>query len=183
VVVDPHASDDLETPPPTYIDTPRLALGAGGVVAFGSALAVAVGVRLSAEIATGRWSLGLEGRYDHPATGDTAATGRVRTTLAGGALVPCLRARAIWACGVVLMSRLGAEGFQPGAPVARDAAFFLGVGGRVEMHFALPQDFAFRLGGELLAHPISLELMAGGHRLFKSSALSTNLLPTLVRAF
>ena len=175
--------DDDTDHPRSYVDIPRLALGAGGHIAFGSAPAVAVGLRISAELATSRWSLGLEGRVDHPATADTTATARVRTRLAGGGFVPCLRAQAIWACGVVFLSRLGAEGFEPGVPIARHAAFFLGVGGRVEMHFALPRDFALRVGGELLAHPISVELMAGDHQVFKSSVLSTTLMPTIVRAF
>ena len=66
---------------------------------------------------------------------------------------------------------------------ASDAWLFLGIGARLEMHFSLPLDFALRVGGEILGHPIPYELVANGNRIFKSSVVSTMIGPTLVRAF
>ena len=164
-------------------DVPHFAVGAGGAVAFGSAPEVAVGVRASAEVATGRWSLGVEGRYDLPASAETAQGGRARTSLAGGSFVPCFRAKGTWACGVVLASRVAVDGTSASGASASDASFFLGVGARLEMHLSLPLDFALRVVGEVLAHPIPYELRAGGERVFKSSVVSASLGPMLVRAF
>lgn len=170
-------------PAPAMVDVYRVAVGAGGLVTFGSAPAVAVGVRGSAELATGRWSLGVEGRYDLPSSGHTTQGANVRTSLAGGSFVPCVRARALWACAVVLAAHLSAEGAEGAMPPVSDSGFFLGVGGRLVMHAALPADFALRVGGELLAHPIAIELSSGDHRLYKSSVVSISIGPTLVRAF
>ncbi|MDB5212619.1 MAG: hypothetical protein JWO86_546 [Myxococcaceae bacterium] len=164
-------------------DDPHFAVGAGGHVAFGSAPAVAVGARVSAEIATGRWSLGIEGRYDLPAGAHTTQGGTARTSLAGGSFVPCIRAKGTWACGVVMVSRVTIDGSDVNGATASDAWFFLGIGARLETHLPLPLNFALRIGGEILAHPIPYELMANGHRVFKSSVVSTMIGPSLVRAF
>lgn len=164
-------------------DVPRFAIGAGGHVAFGSAPAVAVGVRVSAEVATGRWSLGLEGRYDLPASAHTTQGGTARTTLAGGAFVPCIRAKGTWACGVVMASRVSSEARGPSGPSASDATLLVGVGARLVIHFSLPLDFALRIGGEVLGHPVPFELVANGSLVFKSSVVSTTIGPTIVRAF
>lgn len=171
---------DVAPPPP---DEAHVAVGAGGHVSFGMAPAVAVGVTVSAEVATGRWSLGLEGRYDLPARGRTTEGGVARTTLAGASFVPCLRAKGTWACAVVMTSRASASGNDTEGASAHDAWFVIGVGARLMLHFSLPLGFALRVGGEVLGHPISHELAVNGHRIFKTSAVSTTFGPTLVRAF
>jgi hypothetical protein len=157
---------------PEASDDPHVALGAGGHVAFGIAPAVALGTRVAAEITTRGWSLGVEGRYDAP------ASRTVRTSLVGGSFVPCMRTRGAWACGVVLASRVTLESAN-----ASDAWLFVGLGARFETHFPLPFDFALRLTGEILGHPIPHELEAQGHRVFKSSVVSMLVGPTLVHAF
>jgi hypothetical protein len=164
-------------------DIPHFAVGAGGHVAFGTAPAVALGARVSAEVATGRWSLGLEGRFDLPASAQTSAGGTARTSLAGASFVPCIRAKGTWACGVVLASRVKIDGRDASGVAASDAWLFFGIGARLEMHLSLPLNFALRIGAEILAHPVAFELVANGHRVFKSSVVSTTLGPTLVRAF
>jgi hypothetical protein len=164
-------------------DDPHLALGAGGHVAFGTAPAVAVGARVSAEVATGRWSLGIEGRYDLPAGAHTTQGGTARASLAGGSFIPCIRAKGTWACGVVMASRVTVDGSDANGATASDSWLFLGIGARFEMHLSLPANFALRIGGEILGHPIPYELTASGHRIFKSSVVSTMIGPSLVRAF
>jgi type IV secretory pathway VirB10-like protein len=164
-------------------DIPHFAVGAGAHVAFGSAPAVALGARVSAEIATGRWSLGLEGRYDLPASAQTSEGGTARTSLAGASFVPCIRAKGTWACGVVLASRVKIDGRDASGATASDAEEQPRIGARLEMHLSLPLNFALRIGAEALAHPVAFQLVANGHRVFKSSVVSTTLGPTLVRAF
>jgi hypothetical protein len=51
------------------------------------------------------------------------------------------------------------------------------------MHFSLPLNFALRVGGEVLGHPVPYELVANGSRVFKSSVVSTMIGPSIVRAF
>jgi hypothetical protein len=171
-------------PEPAAPGDPHLALGAGGHVAFGTAPAVSLGLRLSAEIATGGWSLGLEGRYDLPASAHTTQGATARSSLAGAAFVPCVRAQGTWACAVVLVARVeSSAGGQANAPVVRDEALFLGVGGRLAIHAPLPLDFALRITAEVLGHPVPYELKANDRRIFKSSVVSTLIGPALVRAF
>lgn len=165
------------------LEGPRLALGAGGHVTFGAGPAVSLGASVLAEVGNTRWSMGLEGRYDAPASGHTAQGADARASLLGGAFVPCLRAQGTWACAVVLVSRVEASASDATTPTVRDSFLFLGLGGRLQMHFGLPLAFALRLGAELLAHPIPYELNGNNHRLFKSFAVSTTLGPSLVHAF
>jgi hypothetical protein len=183
----PGAGDTVGVEPPSpeeaAADIPHFAIGAGGHVAFGAAPAVAVGVSVSAEVATGRWSLGLEARYDSPASAHTTQGGTARTTLAGGAFVPCIRAKGTWACGVVMASRVGSDAQGPTGSSVTDASLFVGLGARLVMHLSLPMDFALRVSGEVLGHPVPYELVANGARVFKSSVVSTMIGPSIVRAF
>lgn len=165
------------------LEGPRLALGAGGHVTFGAGPAVSVGTRILAELGNTRWSMGIEGRYDAPASGHTAQGANARASLIGGSFVPCIRAQGTWACAVVLVSRVEASASDATTATVRDSFLFLGIGGRLQMHFGLPLGFALRIGGELLAHPIPYELNGNNHRLFKSFAVSATLGPSLVRAF
>jgi hypothetical protein len=173
------------TPEPVFDgpDPTRFAVGAGGHIAFGSAPAVAVGAQLSAELTTVRWSFGLEGRYDAPASARTTQGATARTSLAGIALLPCVRAKATFACAVVLLSHVEADAAERGGSAVNDGFFFLGIGGRIALHAAMPWEFALRIGGEVLAHPIPYELSKDGTVLFRSSAVSTSIGPALVRAF
>ena len=164
-------------------DVPRFALGAGAHFGFGIAPALATGVQVSAEIATYRWSLGIEGRYDLPARGDTSPDARARTWLAGASFVPCARAKALWACGVVLLSHVTSSGTSDDGASARDSWFVLGVGARMALHFAIGRAFALRVVGEALVHPIPWVLASGGQTIYKSSVVSTTIGPALVHAF
>jgi hypothetical protein len=165
------------------VDRTRLVLGAGAHAALGPAPAAAVGVDLTAELANYRWSLGLEGRYDLPASAPTTAGARARASLAGFQLVPCMRAQGMWACAVVLVANVHASAARAPEPSVHDDLLLVGVGARLAVHLSLPADFALRVGGQLLAHPVSLELTQGGSRLFRSSAVSATLGPTIVRVF
>lgn len=181
--IDHAPNDPTEQHRDPGTEGPRLALGAGGHVTFGAGPAVSVGVRMLAEVGNTRWSMGVEGRYDAPASGHTTQGANARASLLGGSLVPCIRAQGLWACGVVLLSRVDAEASDLTTPTVRETSFFLGIGGRLQMHFGLPLGFALRLGAEILGHPLPYELKSGNNRLFKSFAVSTTMGPTLVRAF
>ena len=155
-------------PPP---DPPRFALGAGGHVAIGIAPAAALGLRVSTELVSRRWSASLEGRLDLPSSASSSEGGRSQTSLAGGALVPCLRVPLVWACGVLLLSRVDAEATGVTAPRS-DAFFFLGAGLRLQAAIELPEGFRVRLGGDVLAHPSPFVLTLNGRRVHRSSDVS-----------
>jgi hypothetical protein len=152
-------------------DPPRFVLGAGAHVAFGIAPAAAVGFRISTEIATRRYGVALEGRFDLPASSDTAEGGRIRTSLAGGAIVPCVRIPLASACGVLLLARVAAEAVEVTTPRS-DGFLFLGAGVRLVSDVPLPQDFHLRIGGDVLAHPVPFELTVNGRSVHRSSAVS-----------
>jgi hypothetical protein len=152
-------------------DPPRFVLGAGAHVAFGIAPAAAIGFRISTELATRRYAVALEGRFDLPASSDTAEGGRIRTSLAGGAIVPCVRIPLVWACGVVLVARVAAEAVEVTTPRS-DGFLFLGAGARLVGSLPLPQDFSLRIGGDVLAHPVPFELTVNGRSVHRSSAVS-----------
>jgi len=166
-------------PPP---DPPRLALGAGGHVAIGIAPAAAIGLRVSSELLTRRWSIGLEGRFDLPTSASTSEGGRSQTSLAGGALVPCLRVPLVWACGVLLLSRAEAQALEVSLPRS-EAFFFLGAGLRLQRDVELPESFRLRIGADVLAHPTPFELRLNGRRVHRSSDVSAVATFALVRIF
>lgn len=164
-------------------DVTRLVLGAGAHVALGPAPAASVGLLVSTELANYRWSIGLEGRYDLPSGGPALDGARARTSLAGVQVVPCLRAQGMWACAVALVANVHASASRDPGGGVRDDFLFLGLGARLELHLSLPADFALRIGGQLLGHPVPVALSQGDRRLFTSSAVSATLGPTIVRVF
>ncbi|MEA2753384.1 MAG: hypothetical protein QOI41_7527 [Myxococcales bacterium] len=152
-------------------DPARFVLGAGVHVAFGIAPAAAVGFRISTEVATRRYAIALEGRFDLPSSSDTAEGGRVRTSLAGGAIVPCVRVPLAWACGVLLVARVAAESVDVTSPRS-DGFLFLGAGARLVTAIPLPESFSLRIGGDVLAHPVPFELTVNGRSVHRSSTVS-----------
>jgi hypothetical protein len=152
-------------------DAPRFAVGAGGHVAFGIAPAPAIGLRVSAELMTKRWSVGLEGRFDLASSAASSEGGSSQTSLAGGAIVPCVRVPLVWACGVALVSRVEAEAVGVSLP-RTDAFVFVGAGARLVAAVDLGQDFMLRVGGDLLAHPAPFELTVNGRSVYRSSPVS-----------
>jgi hypothetical protein len=158
-------------PSPDVADPARFALAAGGHVAFGIAPAPALGFRVSGEIATRRFAVGLEGRLDLPASSESSEGGRSRTSLAGAALVPCVRVPLAWACGVLLASRVDAEAISVTAPRS-DAFLFFGAGARLVTAIPLPEGFNLRIGGDALVHPVPFELTLNGRRIYRSSVVS-----------
>jgi hypothetical protein len=152
-------------------DAPRFAVGAGGHVAFGIAPAPAIGLRVSTELTTKRWSVGLEGRFDLASSAASSEGGSSRTSLAGGAFVPCVRVPLVWACGVALVSRVEAEAVGVSLP-RTDAFVFVGAGARLVAALDLGQDFVLRVGGDVLAHPAPFELTVNGTSVYRSSTVS-----------
>lgn len=177
----PKAEAPAPTPPPVS-PPPRFALGAAGHIAVGIAPSVAVGLRPSAEVLAARWSVGLEGRFDFAAGEASTEGGRTQTSLAGGAVVPCLKIPLVWACGVVLLAQVHAESLQVTAPRS-EGFFFFGAGLRLHGAVELPEDFRLRIGGDVLAHPTPFELALNGRPVHRSSDVSAAFGLALVRIF
>ncbi|MBS2020036.1 MAG: hypothetical protein JST00_44655 [Deltaproteobacteria bacterium] len=178
-----RAGAEAREPPPTpSADPPRFALGAGGHVAAGIAPAAAFGLRVSTDLVTQRWSVGLEGRFDLPAGAASSEGGRSRTSLAGGAFLPCVKVPLVWACGVILLSRVEAEAVEVSSPRA-DAFFFVGLGLRLQGVIELPEGFRVRLGGDVLGHPTPFELALNGRPVHRSSDVSALFGISLARIF
>ncbi len=124
-------------PPPQAIERPvSFDIGAGAGVAVGSLPRAAIGTSLAVRASWPRHSLGLEGQGNLPVT-SRASSGRMKTSLFGIAVVPCLRGK--WTSGCVLLSGgvLQAEG-QELAPSRRASASSLTAGLRGELELPLP---------------------------------------------
>jgi len=179
----PPAKPEAPAPvPPPASPPPRFALGVAGHVAVGIAPSAAAGVRPSVEILAPRWSLGLEGRFDFAAGSASSEGGRTETSLAGGAVVPCLKIPLVWACGVVLLAQVQAESLQVTQPRS-EGFFFFGAGLRLHGAVELPEDFRLRLGGDVLGHPTPFQLSVNGRPVHESSAVSAAFGIALVRMF
>ncbi|MDB4942891.1 MAG: hypothetical protein JWP97_2425 [Labilithrix sp.] len=172
-----------ESPGDTPVDVPRLVLGAGVHAGVGIAPEVALGVHAAVELATMRWSVGLEGRHDLPASGHTGAGARARSSLLGLAFVPCARTQSLWACGVVLASGVTATGEGPTGAAEQSGHFVLGVGARLAAHLRLPHDFAVRFTVEGLVHPIPWSITRDEDVIYKASVVSGTVGLGVVHAF
>jgi len=186
VPVEPVAESERSAVPPRdearKADPLRLVVAAGPHLGFGIAPATNVGVRVSVGAATQRVQLGFEGRFDLAASAESSEGGRSRTSLAGAALVPCVRASFFWGCGVVLLARVAAEALDVTEPRG-DAFAYLGAGGRVAVPVTLPQGFTVDGVGDLLGHPAPFVLTLNGRRVYRSSAVSGALGLALTKIF
>lgn len=181
----PNRGDAAARPPEdrtSMPDPPRFTLGAGGHVAAGIAPAASVGLRVSTELLSSRWSVGLEGRFDFPASAPSSEGGRSKTSLAGGALVPCLKVPLVWACAVLLLAQVDAAAVEISAPRS-EAFFFLGAGIRLQGAIELPEGFRLRIGGDVLAQPTPFELTLNTRRVHRNSDVSAAFGIALVRIF
>ena len=163
-------------------DPLRMAVAAGTHLAFGVAPATSVGIHVSMAAAARRYQVGIEGRFDLAASASSAEGGRSRTSLAGAALVPCVRASVVLACALLLVARVEAASVDVTAPRS-DAFVYLGAGGRLAVPIALPEGFGLAASGDLLGHPAPFALSLNGREVYRSSAVSGVVGLTVTRIF
>lgn len=124
-------------PPPTSAPGRPFGLVAeiGLLLSLDSAPAVAPGLSLGAAIGAGRLSVGLEGRFDLPASAALSGGGRVESALFLGTIAPCIRLLDHWqACALVSAGALRVAGL--GLVGARNGtAAYAAAGGRLAVRW------------------------------------------------
>lgn len=160
-----------ERPPPPEPSGRGVDLGLAIHGTAGTAPAPAFGMRLVAEFIDRRYSIGLEGRLDLPASADTSEGGRVRASLVSGALVPCLRFGPAGACAVLLAGRasFGSEGV---STPRDDATLFLAGGLRIAADIKLFEELKLRPFVEVLGHATPYELTVNGRTVYTLPTVS-----------
>jgi hypothetical protein len=146
--------------------------GLGAVVATGTAPDFAAGVKAFGRLDADQASVGLEARYDLPAS--AAATqrgGTVRSRLLVFSLVPCVKLRALALCGLVSAGSL--QGTGSGVPVPlTESALYLAAGGRAAFELPLAEPFSFRLHADLVRNLTPVTLAIGGEEVWRTPPLA-----------
>lgn len=121
---------------------------AGGLVAFGSAPAVAGGIAVQGRLRWRDLSVGLEGRFDFPAYMDVAG-GEVSTSLAMGSLLGCWHLWHAAGCAVFGVGGLRGTGHGLGDAQSHTLPYLTG-GLRLGGEIPLVSVLALRVYGDLL---------------------------------
>jgi hypothetical protein len=128
----------------------RLEASAGVVASTGVAPSPSVGLALGTDVRWSRFSVGVEGRIDAPASRTAPSAGSVSSWLAFGAIVPCGHLGAFFACGLAEAGVMQAS--SSGVTFHRATSLaWLAAGGRVGAFVPLGQDVLLRMRGDLVA--------------------------------
>jgi hypothetical protein len=146
----------------------------GVLGAVGTAPAVAVGAIVGAGVRVDRWSLGLEGRLDAPASRDAAPGGRVSSALRSGSFVPCVHFGPALLCGLATAGELLGEGEGVTQP-REDASFFAALGGRAALEIPAASPIALRTHADLQATLTEVHLELAGRRVWSTPPVSAAL--------
>lgn len=137
-------------------------VGSAPVRNFG--LAVRVGAR------RGKFSLGIEGRADLPAS-VPLKVGDVSTSLLVASLIPCLHVRSLSACGLVTGGALRAAGH--GLADARQVDDpYVAVGARLGIDLPVTDELSLAAYGDLSAPLVETQLKVGGAELWTTPPIS-----------
>ena len=148
-VASPDDAAEQPTPAPPA-DAPRGLRGfatLGGQGSLGTAPALAAGGTLGVGFRVERFGLGLEGRYDLPAS-TRHASGGVRAQLTTVALVPCGHLGVAFLCARVAVGSLSAEGVDV-LPARSDSAPYAAVGGRLGVELPVTGPLELRAYADL----------------------------------
>jgi hypothetical protein len=111
--------------------------GMGTHLSSGTAPSLAVGLSAFARLNLADVSLGLEGRYDFPASADAPeGPGVVSSALLLASLEPCARASPLYFCGLLSIGSLRAAGAGVAVPFEQSTMYW-GAGGRVAFEVAV----------------------------------------------
>jgi hypothetical protein len=165
------AAEKPSWPPPVRADadvssqqtlwTPRVrwTVGVDSVIDVDTSPSVAPGLALSIRGRVGAFSMGLEALGD-VSVPSTLGLGRVESSVAAGALVPCGHVGVVFLCAVGELGRWTAWGLDVIGSQTR-GTLFAEAGGRVGLEWPLSETLALRLRGDGLAnlHQSGLELV------------------------
>lgn len=144
----PSAPTPIQPEPPPPGRPLGLVAEIGLLLSLDSAPAVAPGLSLGAALGVGRLSVGLEGRFDLPASAALSGGGRVESALFLGTIAPCIRLLDHWqACALVSAGALRVAGL--GLVGARNGtAAYAAAGGRLGVRWPFDSGLGIALAIE-----------------------------------
>jgi hypothetical protein len=107
-----------------------------------------------------RFSIGLEGQADLPASHRFAAGASVTAWLVAGALVPCLRLAPLELCALAVLGRLDATASGVVSPTERVGPY-VGLGGRLGVELPVSAHVSLAGHGDLIGNIYETTLVAG----------------------
>jgi hypothetical protein len=155
------------------VERPTTWVGAGALGTVGAAPNAALGGTLELEAAWRRFSFGIEGRADFPAT-KTLQTGHLDTALLYAALLPCGRFHPWSGCALLALGSERASGF--GYDGARDdSTFYAGLGLQGRLDLPLSRRWEIRLRADGLAPLTRIVVQVKQQEIWRVPALSFGL--------
>jgi hypothetical protein len=159
--------------PPAPESRPGVLLqaGVGGFVASGTEPALGGGLLLSLGARLGAGSIGVEGRFQAPASIEVDPGKRVSASLLSALLVPCAHAGPLMVCAIGAIGSL--RGSSQGVDEAKKGSSLVAAaGGRVGVEAALPAPLSVRFFGEVLANLSSVTLELNHRPAWSSPSLA-----------
>ena len=159
----PRGAADVDAPPPSTHRTSRVrwTVAVDGVVDVNTSPSVAPGLAVSVRGRLGALSIAAEALGDFSVP-STLGQGRVESSVAAGALVPCGHVGLAFLCAVGELGQWTAWGLDVVGSQSR-GALFAEAGGRAGVEWPLLETLALRLRGDVLVnlHQSGLELAGG----------------------
>jgi hypothetical protein len=151
--------DDVASQRPLRTPRVRWTVGVDGVIDVDTSPSVAPGLAVSIRGRVGAFSMGLEALGD-VSVPSTLGEGRVESSVAAGALVPCGHVGMAFLCAVGELGQWTAWGLDVIGSQTR-GTLFAEAGGRVGLEWPLSETLALRLRGDALVnlHRSGLELV------------------------
>lgn len=167
-------------PPQNHRNSFRL--GVGGQVASGVAPQAALGVLVTASLRRSAWSLGLEGRFDAPASDQLPQGGHFSSRIVAASLLPCFHFDPGLVCAVGSLGTFvaSAEGIaEPG----HDTAMYAAAGLRLGTEWPLGRTLLLRTHVDGLGSFKSISVMVDGAPVWKAPPYSASAGATLLVRF
>jgi hypothetical protein len=159
----PAPPPEADVPEPADQPAPsssELRAGVALIAALGTSPTLTAGLALNAGIRRGIWSINAEGRAELPGATDVGS-GRVRTSLWAGALVPCVHFDPLLLCATAWLGSVRAQGV--GFPTSRtDDAFYAATGLRLGFEVPMTTHWTFRPELDLLGTLFPVDLQVDG---------------------
>jgi hypothetical protein len=173
----PQAVDQKDEPasvthPDASASSARLHLGAGALASSGTAPNLAFGLSASARLNWPHVSLGLEGRYDLPASASADfGTGVVRSTLLLLSVEPCFRLSPVSLCGLASIGSLHAWGSGVAVPMDQTTLYW-GGGGRAAFEWPVWGPMLLRAHADLVGNATRVTLTINNVDVWTAPALA-----------
>jgi hypothetical protein len=144
----------------------------GTHLASGTAPDLAVGLAAFARFDLGQASLGLEGRYDFPASADApSGNGAVSSSLLLGSLEPCLHVSSWYFCGLLSVGSLRGSGAGVAVPYQQSTVYW-GAGGRVAFELSIAAPMLLRAHLDVVGNATRTTLALDGSEVWRAPPIA-----------